>query len=125
MKISAYIVLVFLTCLILFNSIKASLTYAYFELDPIGFIENLCENKDKPELQCNGKCHLKKVAQSQDKQQTTPESIIDFKELILYPSPTSNFDLPVRIYSEKQQQLAYQNLYSFHNSNNCFHPPRV
>ena len=125
MKISAYIVLVFLTCLILFNSIKASLTYAYFELDPIGFIENLCENKDKPELQCNGKCHLKKVAQSQDKQQTTPESIIDFKELILYPSPTSNFDLPVRIYSKKQQQLAYQNLYYFHNSKNCFHPPRV
>jgi hypothetical protein len=125
MKISAYIVLVFLTCLILFNSIKASLTYAYFELDPIGFIENLCENKDKPELQCNGKCHLKKVAESQDKKQTTPERIIDFKELILYPNPIEEFELPIRIYSEKQQYITYQNLYFRYNLNVCFHPPRV
>ncbi|NRD22632.1 hypothetical protein HNV10_05230 [Winogradskyella litoriviva] len=125
MKVNVYIVLVFLTSLILFNSAKASLTYAYFELDPIGFIDRLCENKDKPELQCNGKCHLKKVAESQDKQQTTPESIVDFKELILYPSPSSDFELPIKIFLEKQEQIAYQNLYSFHNSNNCFHPPRV
>lgn len=125
MKVSVYIILVFLTSLILFNSTKASLTYAYFELDPIGFIDRLCENKDKPELQCNGKCHLKKVAESQDKQQTTPESIVDFKELILYPSPSSDFEFPIRIHSKKQVQIAYQNLYSFHNSNNCFHPPRV
>lgn len=125
MKVSVYIILVFLTSLILFNSTKASLTYAYFELDPIGFIDRLCENKDKPELQCNGKCHLKKVAESQDKQQTTPESIVDFKELILYPSPASDFEFPIRILLKKEVQIAYQNLYSFHNSNNCFHPPRV
>lgn len=125
MKIGTYIFSILLTALILVNSMRASFTYAYYNIDPVGFIEALCENQDKPELECNGKCHLKKVAQSQDKKQNTPESIIDFKELILYPSPTSNFELPIRIYSEKQQLIAYQNLYSFHNSNDCFHPPRV
>ena len=41
-----------------------TLTYAYYNLDTVGFIEKLCENKDKPELQCNGKCHLKKVVEN-------------------------------------------------------------
>lgn len=111
--------------LILFNSTRASLTYAYFELDPIGFIENLCENTDKPELACHGKCQLMKVAQSQDKEQNTPESIIDFKELILYPNPIIDIVFSNRVCIKENPTLAYQNLYSFSNSNDCFHPPRV
>ncbi|WP_052158126.1 hypothetical protein [Lacinutrix jangbogonensis] len=86
MKISAYIFSVILTTLLLFNSTRVTLTYAYYNIDPVGFIEALCENKDKPELKCNGKCHLKKVTKSLDKDQKTPESIIDFKELILFSS---------------------------------------
>ena len=93
MKISTYIFAFTLTALLLFNSTRVTLTYAYYKLDPIGFIEILCVNKDKPELECNGKCHLKKVAQSQDKEQKTPESIIDFKELLLFSniSETTTF----------------------------------
>ena len=34
----------------LFNSIRISFTYLHYYLDPAGFIEKLCENKDKPEL---------------------------------------------------------------------------
>jgi hypothetical protein len=91
----------------------------------VGFIAALCENTDKPELQCNGKCHLKKVAQSQDKKESTPERIVDFKELILYPSPEVSFELPQHIYVKKPLISSYINLYSFNNSNSCFHPPRV
>ena len=125
MKIGVYFFSLILTALILINSTRASLNYAYYNLDPVGFIEALCENQDKPELQCNGKCHLKKVAESQDKNQNTPVSIIDFKELILYPIPSIDFVLSKKFYEKKQLALAYQNLYSFHNSNDCFHPPRV
>ncbi|SEQ87958.1 hypothetical protein SAMN05421824_2586 [Hyunsoonleella jejuensis] len=125
MKISSHIALVLLSALILVNSIKTSLTYAYFELDPIGFIENLCENKDQPELECNGKCHLKKLAQSEDKKQRTPESIIDFKEIILYPNQETNFLFSKLAYNKKLAIVAYQNLYSFVNSYDFFHPPRA
>ncbi len=125
MKAVTYIVSIFLMTLILINSCRVSLTYAYFELDPIGFIENLCENIDKPELQCNGKCQLTKVAKSQKKEQKTPESIIDFKEIILYPNFILDVVLPCRDYSKKRGSIAYQNLYSFNTSNDCFHPPRV
>ena len=125
MKIGVYFFSLILTALILINSARASLNYAYYNIDPVGFIEALCENQDKPELQCNGKCHLKKVAESQDKNQNTPVSIIDFKELILYANPLIEFVFPNKIHTIKQQVIAYQNLYSFHNSNDCFHPPRV
>jgi hypothetical protein len=125
MKIGLTFFSVTLTALILINSTRASLTYAYYNIDPIGFIEALCENQDKPELQCNGKCHLKKVAQSQDKKESTPESIVDFKELILYPSPMTTFVLARNIYIKKEFFSSYFNFYSFNTSNDCFHPPRL
>ncbi len=125
MKTGAYILSIFLMALIIFNSTRATLTYAYFELDPIGFIENLCENTDKPELQCNGKCQLKKVAESLNKEQRTPESLIDFKELILYPSPITTFALSRKTRLKTQDFSSYLNLYSFNKTNDCFHPPKV
>ena len=33
---------------------------AYYELNIEYITEKFCENKDKPQLQCNGKCHLAK-----------------------------------------------------------------
>lgn len=40
-------------------------------------VENLCENKDKPELSCKGKCFLKKELSKTEKQttQTTAKTI--------------------------------------------------
>ena len=125
MKISTYIFSITLTMLLLFNSTKVSLTYAYYNLDPIGFIEALCVNQDKPELECNGKCHLKKVVQSQDKKQNTPESIIDFKELTLFSNTFEIAILTPKVYLKKRNLSSYQNLYSYRTTNDCFHPPRV
>ncbi len=125
MKISTYIFSLTLTTLLLFNSTRVTLNYAYYTLDPVGFIEALCVNQDKPELECNGKCHLKKVAKSQDKEQNTPISIIDFKELILYSENPKNVVFNQKTYVKKQQPGAYHNLYSFNNINECFHPPQV
>lgn len=84
MKISIYLFSFFLVTLILFNGLRVSMTYAYFELDPVGFIEKLCENRDKPELQCNGKCQLIKVSESQNKEQSIPEGIVGFKEILFF-----------------------------------------
>ncbi len=125
MKISTYIFAISLTTLLLFNSTRVSLTYAYYNMDTVGFIETFCLNKDKPELKCNGKCHLKKVVQSQDQDQKTPESIIDFKELILFSMTMEPLVFQQKEFSKKKNITDYPNLYSFHNTNVCFHPPRV
>ena len=72
MKLNYIIISIVLSTLILFSTTRVSVTYAYYELDPIGFIENLCKNKDKPELACNGKCHLKKVTENSSDKQNSP-----------------------------------------------------
>ncbi|WP_072349381.1 hypothetical protein [Flavobacteriaceae bacterium A100] len=125
MKISTHIFAIVLSALLLFNSTRTSLTYAYYTIDTIGFIEALCENTDKPELACNGKCQLKKVAESQDSQHKTPESIINFKELLLFSDTFESLNFPSKIILQKQNLIVYQNLYSFTNSDDCFHPPQV
>jgi hypothetical protein len=94
-------------------------------MDAVGFIEIFCVNKDKPELKCNGKCHLKKVVQSQDQGQKTPESIINFKELTLFSAPVETLLFQQKEYIKQKNITNYTNLYSFHKTNDCFHPPRV
>ncbi len=114
-----------LSTLILFNSLRVSITYTYYKLDPVGFIEALCENKDKPEMACNGKCHLMKVSKSQDKNQKTPESIIDFKELLLYYNPIPEVVIHFDESIKSKSIFAYKNLYSYRNLGDFFHPPQA
>ncbi|WP_418604325.1 hypothetical protein [Hwangdonia sp.] len=125
MKKVVYIFAVVLSILLLFNSAKVSLTFAYYHIDPIGFIDALCENKDKPELECNGKCQLEKVVKSQDNEQRTPINIADFKEITLFSHVAEAIVLTEIDCIKVQQPTTYQNLYSFNNTNDCFHPPRV
>lgn len=125
MKISTSIVSILLSLLLLFNSAFTTLNYAYYTLDPVGFIEVLCENKDQPELACNGQCHLKKVAQSQDPQQHTPESIVDYKTLILFSHSPEVSALHPEKYLNKRNYSVYKNLYSFAANYSFFHPPQV
>lgn len=122
---SLFIFSIVLSTLLLFNSTKVTLTYAYYKLDPISFIEKLCDNTDKPELECNGKCQLKKVAESQDKNQNTPESIIDFKELVLFSNVFETISFHQLKDIKKQNRIDYINLYFYSNINDCFHPPQV
>ena len=124
MKLTSIFLSFLLSTLILFNSLNVSLTYAYYELDPIGFIEKLCENKDQPELECNGKCHLKKVSESTNKNNNEPTRIIDFKEILLYTQKVDNYVFQNSATIEKES-FNYNNLYKFTSLNTCFRPPQV
>lgn len=43
--------------------------YAGFELNEKYIVSTLCENRDKPELHCNGKCYLtRKLKQAEEKE---------------------------------------------------------
>jgi len=43
------------------QTIHQGLIYAYYAIHKDYISQELCENKDQPELKCNGKCHLTKV----------------------------------------------------------------
>lgn len=58
MKQSISFLLIFL---ILLNSTSFGVAKLVFSSQKQYFINNFCVNKSKPKLQCEGKCHLKKV----------------------------------------------------------------
>ena len=87
----------------------------------------LCENKDKPKLQCNGKCHLMKELakaaetenpKSSDKKSFSPiQEVLFFKEIKTYNLVSSSCS------KQTKNSSSYLNLYSFLNANSEFHPP--
>lgn len=87
----------------------------------------LCENKEKPQMKCNGKCHLmKEMAKasesekplSQDKKNSIQEAEILFVQQL--PSYEINFS---SIITPRNSNLRYSNLYSFNQIESVFHPP--
>ena len=113
-----------LSTLILVNTIRVSLTFVYYKLDPIGFIEKLCENKDKPELQCNGKCHLKKVAQTTG-DENEPTKMVNYEELQLFKQDIAEYTIQINFLNLKKESISYLNLYNFSYKPSCFHPPQA
>ena len=45
---------------------------------------NLCENKDKPASHCEGKCHLKKQIDREEKSEKNPVAQLKGAEVLLY-----------------------------------------
>ena len=110
--------------LILYNSLRVSITYIYYNLDTAGFIEAYCENKDKPALHCDGKCHLKKVIKTTDEEKNQPIQLTDFKDLLLYSEKVSSFHL-TKFTDQNTSTFQYLNLYHFKLLAACFHPPNA
>lgn len=124
MKFGAIIISTLLSLLVLSNSLTVSLTYAHYELDPIGFIKNYCININQPELECNGKCQLKKVSETHSDDTNTPTSIINFEELLMVFNTSSDYYLFSKLPKSKLH-IVYENLYEYLSYSDCFHPPRV
>lgn len=123
MKLFSSILSLLLIAIILFNSLRVSFTYVYYFADTASFIERLCENKDKPEMQCNGKCHLKKVTQNNNtNDDKVPFKEIDFKEVILYVVQQVSFNF-INFTVKKKDISNYNNLYAYSLISTLYHPP--
>ncbi len=96
--------------------------YVEYFLNQDYIAEFLCINKEKPELECNGKCHLVKAI---EKQQENDSSLLRIS-LENYPIGFVNI-----LKIEKKQELftaithtyLYNKLYCFSITNSEFHPP--
>jgi len=63
------IAVIFLIVALMACNFSRFFIYAGFELNQKYIAENLCVNKSKPWLHCNGKCYfMKKIKQAQDKE---------------------------------------------------------
>lgn len=85
----------------------------------------LCENKDKPQMHCEGKCHLKKELDKEKKKEQSPANPLKEKNEIQLFSQ-NNAGIFIFTPSVTNQLTAY---YSFHLSEkhlqSIFHPPKT
>ena len=101
-----------------------------YQLNKKYIAEVLCVNKDKPEMHCNGKCHLKKQLkkannlpekQQQEQPQTPPPLKSDPVITVLLLSDKYNF------YGQKCIKIIIPYIihYNFEFVSSIFHPPKI
>lgn len=89
----------------------------------------LCENKSKPQLKCNGKCHLmKQMAKASDQekplQNDKKAAHHEFETLFLEQLPSFDILVSNDIVLNKINSN-YADLYCYENTSSVFHPPTV
>ena len=77
-------ILIFLAILIIFQSNSQLWLIVNFKLNQDFIAKNLCENRGKPEMNCNGNCCLKKELQKQTKREKKAEGERIKSEQILF-----------------------------------------
>lgn len=93
------------------------------------YISNvLCENKAKPQLQCNGKCHLMKelAKQSENEKPLSTDKKDNSKheiEVLFYQDITPLVDSKIAVATSNETSTNYTNLYCYLNTTTTFHPP--
>ena len=98
--------------------------YVYYSLDREGFIERLCENKDKPQLKCNGKCMLAKMLAAQTDGEKMPMPMIGWEQLLVFLVEPPIFSLHYA-YEGRQIYFQYTNNYSYYFIHIPYKPPMV
>lgn len=124
MKNKKFVFTILFSTLILYSSLRVSITYIYYNIDTLAFIEAFCVNKDKPALKCNGKCHLKKITKTDHEEKNKPIQLIDFKDILLYNEKNESLHLNKYTFQNKTS-FHYSNLYNYKLSKTCFHPPNA
>jgi hypothetical protein len=86
----------------------------------------LCVNKEKPELKCNGKCHLmKELAEVAENEKPISDNKIVVKEIeVLFYQELKLIEFSKLLVTKYLFLNAnYSNLYTYLNSCSVFHPP--
>jgi len=119
-KKMAVIIIIILFLKPIFPVIDYAVNYDYIS-------KVLCINKAKPELKCNGKCHLMKElakASEDDKTNSTEKKQSTNKLIDLFVGEQDSFKFAFLVNKNKPSfNSKCSNLYSHLDSNSIFHPP--
>jgi hypothetical protein len=127
MTLKNYIAL-FLLVLISIKILLVPVVYLDFELKRDFIIQNLCENRFKPQLKCNGRCYLAKklhkIAEDNATKQTEKQgqSIKKILEEDFEPTTISTYNLDVK-QTFQPSNFTYQLPFYSRFITSFFHPP--
>ena len=81
-------------------------TIAYYQINKEYITRILCINRDKPQLNCNGRCYLAKKlkAQQEKDDQRTSEQVQNIPSLQLFASALTSFTFLTANFLQNQQQ---------------------
>jgi hypothetical protein len=86
----------------------------------------LCENKNKPQMHCNGKCHLmKELAKASEQEKPVSEKKTSLQTAeVLFLEPIAQLKVAGVEYAVyPRQSFFYCNLYTHIGYQSVFHPP--
>lgn len=107
------------------QSASRLLIIANYEVNKDYISKNLCENKAKPQMHCNGKCHLKKQLQKEDKKENSASSSIKEKLEVQFFSDIESLKKPAAVTTQSKLNSNYLfSNYSKHLTA-VFHPPQA
>lgn len=113
--------------LALFMLLKPVLPVVEYVLNYEYISKVLCENKDKPKMHCNGKCHLmKELAKNaeEDKPISSDKKVASQEHEVLFYQELNTFKIsPISSDIRQNYTNNYANLYSHLDSNSIFRPP--
>jgi len=118
----------FVAILLILTVISSNLTkciiFASFKINQKYIAKELCENRDKPELNCEGKCYLaKKLKQAEEKEQEQEHQAKKnlLQEAFIGKAESVNFHIQlIQVLNE-----APNNTYYHQDPLFIFHPPWV
>ena len=118
-----FFTVIFLSIAILSANFSRLFVFAGFEMNKAFIAAELCINKDKPQMHCNGKCYLsKKLEQAREKQKQQDKELQKngFQEAFIFSSTDLDFTLPLI----KVENAVIPNFHIVHNTISIFQPPR-
>ncbi|MEN9337011.1 MAG: hypothetical protein RLZZ500_1998 [Bacteroidota bacterium] len=121
-KQSVFIIVLLFVFKPVFPVIEYGLNYDYIA-------KVLCENKAKPELKCNGKCHLMKQLAKASEAEKSDSKDKKNSSKIEWEIPFVNVEIESITVLNRSFTIAelpsYSNQYSFSSESLFFHPPTV
>ena len=113
--------------LALFMLLKPALPFIDYVVNYEYISTVLCENKAKPKMHCNGKCHLmKELAKTSENEApiSSDKKMASQQFEVLFLEEIKSFKIvPIYFFETKQANSVYSNLYFRLNTSSVFRPP--
>ena len=116
---------IFFVFLYLIATLRPIQPYVEYFINQDYIAEFLCINKDKPELQCNGKCHLAKQIEKQQEKEPFSSQRISLENYPIGFVTIYKFDEPTKYILKEQHNYFYNRLYQLDYSKDTSRPPEL
>lgn len=109
----------------LFSIVKNPIIHTVYQYDTNLFISLFCENKERPQLNCDGKCYLAKMQKEENKEEAASMLKQLASEILFYDraTPVDVVCGITQMASENKPASFYNRLYTFLYSKYEVKPP--